>query len=79
MANRHSLKGKVALIAGGAKNLGGQPSRALAQEGCKVVVHYNSDSTKNAANETVAAIKSYGGDAFAVQADLTRPFPSLGT
>lgn len=71
--SKHSLKGKVVLIAGGAKNLGGQLSRTFAKEGCKVVVHFNSESTKKAADETLAAIKDLGGEAFAVQADLTKP------
>ncbi|MGO4339394.1 short-chain dehydrogenase, partial [Labrys sp. KB_33_2] len=38
----HSIKGKVALIAGGAKNLGGLLARDLAAQGAKAVaVHYN--------------------------------------
>lgn len=51
------LNGKVAIVAGGAKNLGGLISRALAAQGAKVVVHYNSAATKDAADETVVAIK----------------------
>ena len=42
----HSINGKVALIAGGAKNLGGLIARDLAKHGAKaVVVHYNSASS----------------------------------
>ena len=38
----HSIKGKVALIAGGAKNLGGLIARDLATQGARaVVIHYN--------------------------------------
>lgn len=65
------LAGKVALVAAGAKNLGGLISRELAQEGAKLVVHYNSDSSKKAADDTVAAIKALGTEAIAVQGDLT--------
>jgi NAD(P)-dependent dehydrogenase (short-subunit alcohol dehydrogenase family) len=43
---RNDLKGKVVLIAGGAKNLGGLLSRDFASKGAKVAIHYNSDSTK---------------------------------
>jgi NAD(P)-dependent dehydrogenase (short-subunit alcohol dehydrogenase family) len=43
---RNDLKGKVVLIAGGAKNLGGLLSRDFANKGAKVAIHYNSDSTK---------------------------------
>lgn len=68
----HSIKGKVVLIAGGAKNLGGLIARDLAQHGAKaVVVHYNSVSSKSDAETTVAAIKSFGTEAVALQADLT--------
>ncbi len=67
------LKGKVVLVGGGAKNLGGLTSRQFAEMGARVSVHYNSLSTKDAANETVAAIKQIGTDAIAIQADLTKP------
>lgn len=69
----HSLQGKVVLIAGGAKNLGGLLSRACAEKGAKVVVHYNSDSTKPDADATLAAIAEMGGEAVAFQGDLTQP------
>lgn len=71
MSNR-PLEGKVALIGGGAKNLGGLVSRTFAADGAKVVVHFNSDATKAAADATVAAIKQAGGEALSVQADLTK-------
>ena len=68
----HSLKGKTVLIAGGAKNLGGLLARDLAAQGARAVaIHYNSASTRPAADETVAAIKALGAEAFAFQADLT--------
>ncbi|AEK60441.1 SDR family oxidoreductase [Collimonas fungivorans] len=70
----HSLKDKVILIGGGAKNLGGLISRDLAQAGAKaIVVHYNSDATKAAADDTVAAVKAAGAQAISVQGDLTQP------
>ncbi|MBS0515521.1 MAG: SDR family oxidoreductase [Proteobacteria bacterium] len=69
----HSIKGKVALVAGGAKNLGGLIARDLAANGAKAVaVHYNSAATKSEADATVAAIKAAGAKAVAFQADLTR-------
>lgn len=72
--NRHSIEGKVAVVTGGAKNLGGLLSRALAEKGAKaVVVHYNSDSSRKDAEETVAAVQALGAQAIAVQADLSKP------
>lgn len=68
----HSIKGKTVVIAGGAKNLGGLIARDLAAQGAKAVaIHYNSASSKAAADETLAAIKSAGATAVAFQADLT--------
>ncbi len=67
------LIGKVALVGGGAKNLGGLTSRQFAEMGAKVAVHYNSAATEEAAGETVAAVQKIGSEAVAIQADLTRP------
>jgi NAD(P)-dependent dehydrogenase (short-subunit alcohol dehydrogenase family) len=41
-----SLKGKVALITGGAKNLGAQIALELAPLGASLALHYNSAKTK---------------------------------
>jgi NAD(P)-dependent dehydrogenase (short-subunit alcohol dehydrogenase family) len=69
---RNDLKGKVVLIAGAAKNLGGLLSRRLASKGAKVAIHYNSNSTKTDAEQTLADIINAGGEAFLFQADLTK-------
>ena len=67
----HSIQGKVVLIAGGAKNLGGLIARDLAQQGAKAVaIHYNSATTRPDAEATVAAIEAAGAQAIALQADL---------
>ena len=68
---RNDLNGKVVLIAGGAKNLGGLLSRDFAAKGAKVAIHYNSNSTKAEAEKTLADITNAGGQAFLFQADLT--------
>jgi NAD(P)-dependent dehydrogenase (short-subunit alcohol dehydrogenase family) len=71
MAN-HDIKGKIVLIAGGAKNLGGLLARDLAEHGAKAVaIHYNRDADKPQADETLAAIKAAGAEAAAFQGDLT--------
>ena len=41
-----SLQGKVALITGGAKNLGAQIALELAPLGASLALHYNSSKTK---------------------------------
>lgn len=70
--SKHTIQGKVVLIAGGAKNLGGLLARDLAAHGAKAVaIHYNSASSKPEAEKTVAAIEQAGARAVALQADLT--------
>jgi NAD(P)-dependent dehydrogenase (short-subunit alcohol dehydrogenase family) len=72
MSNKHSIKDKVVLIAGGAKNLGGLIARDLAGHGAKAVaIHYNSVATRADAEATVAAVQKLGAKAIALQADLT--------
>ncbi len=66
------LQGKVAIVGGGAKNLGGLISRTLANQGAKIIVHYNSAGTKAYADETVAAVQAAGSDAFAIEGDFTK-------
>ena len=73
MSDKHGIKGKVVLIAGGAKNLGGLIARDLAGHGAKAVaIHYNSAATRSDAEATVDAVKKLGAKAIALQADLTR-------
>ncbi len=68
----HTLTGKIALIAGGAKNLGGLIARDLAAHGVGgIAIHYNSGATQQAAEETLAAVRALGIEAIALQADLT--------
>ena len=64
------LKGKVAVVTGGSRDIGRAISIKLAKEGAKVIVnYYNSES---GAKETVAIIKSLGGEAIAVKADVSK-------
>lgn len=68
----HDLPGKAVLIAGGAKNLGGLLARDFAARGARAIgIHYNSDATRAAAEETLAAVRAHGAQAHAWQADLT--------
>lgn len=69
---RNDVKGKVVLIAGGAKNLGGLLSRDFAAQGAKLVIHYNSESAKADAEETLAVVQAAGAEAILFQADLTK-------
>ncbi|KJZ72926.1 hypothetical protein HIM_07689 [Hirsutella minnesotensis 3608] len=46
-----SLSGKVALVTGGAKNLGAEIGKQLASVGANLALHYNSDKSKKDAAE----------------------------
>lgn len=64
------LKGKVAVVTGGARDIGQAICIKLAKEGAKVVVNYFS-SQKDSEN-TLAAIREEGGEAIAVYGDVSK-------
>lgn len=66
------LKGKVVLIAGGGKNLGGLLSMDFATMGARLAIHYNSESSKAESEKTLAAVHALGAEAFLYQGDLTK-------
>jgi len=68
-----NMSGKSAVVAAGAKNLGGLISTTLGRSGVNVAVHYNSDGSEADADKTVAAVQAAGAKAIKVQGDLTRP------
>jgi NAD(P)-dependent dehydrogenase (short-subunit alcohol dehydrogenase family) len=68
-----NLAGKSAVVAAGAKNLGGLISTTLGERGVNVAVHYNSAATEADADKTVAQIQESGTKAIKVQGDLTVP------
>ena len=62
------LKGKVALVTGGARDVGRAIALALAGEGAAVAVNYR--SSVDAAQAVVEMIRTTGGRALACQADI---------
>ena len=64
------FKGKVAVVTGGARDLGRAISIKLAAEGAKVCLNYF-DNPEDA-EETVKMIEADGGEAIAVQGDMTK-------
>lgn len=68
-----TLEGKRLLIAGGAKNLGGLIAREAAAGGADVAIHYNSESSRADAEETLAAVEAAGRRGVILQGDLTVP------
>jgi len=64
------MKGKVAIVTGGARDIGRQVSLKLAAAGAKVCVNYFGNEEQ--ANETLKMIKDAGGDAIIVHGDMTK-------
>jgi 3-oxoacyl-[acyl-carrier protein] reductase len=65
------LQGKTALVTGGSRGIGRATASALAEAGAHVLVHYGR-SAQNA-ESLVAGIRSKGGRADAITADLGTP------
>ena len=64
------LKDKVALITGGSSGIGRAVALAWAREGAKVVV---SDVDRGGGDETVGQVRTAGGEAIFIAADVGKP------
>lgn len=64
------LTGKVALVTGSSRGIGRNIAEELALQGAKVIINYAGNSEKAIA--VVAAIKKQGGEATAIQADISQ-------
>ena len=69
VSNLLNLSGHRALVTGASGNIGRGIALRLAEAGAEVVVHYRQD--EDGATRTVDNIKTAGGSALAVQADLS--------
>lgn len=65
-----SLENKVAIVTGGARDIGRAVSEKLAAEGAKVIVNYCNNVDN--ANATLKAIQDAGGEAVLVSGDMTQ-------
>jgi 3-oxoacyl-[acyl-carrier protein] reductase len=65
-----TLDGKVALVTGASRGIGRACAIRLGALGARVIVNYNKSAT--AADDVVAHIKAGGGEAAAVQGDVSR-------
>ncbi|HIK29332.1 MAG: 3-oxoacyl-[acyl-carrier-protein] reductase [Oscillatoriaceae bacterium SKW80] len=68
--NLQRLRQRVAIVTGASRGIGRACALALATEGAKVVVNYTSSSA--AAEEIVTEINAAGGNALALQADVSQ-------
>lgn len=65
-----TLKGKIALVTGSAKNLGKSIAIDLAKQGAKVAIHYH--NSKKEAFDTLAEVKKYS-QGIIIKTDVTNP------
>jgi 3-oxoacyl-[acyl-carrier protein] reductase len=65
-----NLTDRVAIVTGASRGIGKATALALAAEGAKVAVNYAASST--AADAVVAEIVANGGEAIAIQADVSK-------
>ena len=64
------LENKVAIVTGGARDIGRASSIKMAKEGASVCINYYDNPEE--AKETQAMIKEFGGKAIIVQGDMTK-------
>lgn len=63
------LEGKIAVVTGATRGIGRAIAERLAAEGAQVVVNYRASAEQ--AEEVVASIRESGGEAIAIQADVS--------
>ena len=65
-----SVNGKVAIVTGASNGIGRAIAERLAQDGAMVIVNYGKSADK--AKAVIAGIELKGGNAVAIQADMSK-------
>jgi NAD(P)-dependent dehydrogenase (short-subunit alcohol dehydrogenase family) len=73
MSTEQCLAEKVAIVTGGARNMGRAFCQALARMGADVVVHHHSQDSAEQAHEVAAQVRSCGRRSLVVCGDLSVP------
>ena len=66
-----TLTGKTILVTGSSRGIGAEVARQLAAAGAQLIINYTGSQAE--AEQVVATIKAAGGEAIAVQADVSQP------
>jgi len=66
----NKLSGKVAVVTGSSKGIGAAIALRLSEAGAKIIVNYSGNQAT--AEEAVSRIRSAGGEAYAIKADVSR-------
>lgn len=65
-----NLSNKIVLVTGASRGIGAEVANQLANAGAKVIVNYSGNQAD--ANKVIDVIKKNGGDAIALQADVSK-------
>ena len=65
------LTGKTILVTGSSRGIGAEVARQLAAAGAQLIINYTGSQAE--AEQVVATIEAAGGEAIAVQADVSQP------
>ena len=68
------LEGKIAVVTGGSRGIGASIAKKFGREGATVVINYNHSHEQ--ADSVVEKIKESGGEAIALQADISQAEPT---
>src|SRR5437879_3710369 len=68
--SNNELQGKVAVITGGARNMGRAFAQAFARRGADVVVHYHGEASRADADETARLVRAEGRRALTFGGEL---------
>ncbi|HTF28945.1 MAG TPA: SDR family NAD(P)-dependent oxidoreductase, partial [Flavitalea sp.] len=65
-----TLNNKIVLVTGASRGIGAAVAKKLASEGAKVIINYAGG--QDLAEQTVQSIRDNGGEAIALQADVSK-------
>ena len=71
MKIKGDFENKISLVTGSSKGIGREVAKEFALNGARVIINYPDDSERKNAKNAVSEILSLGGEAIAIQADVS--------